>query len=155
MTWYYVEIKLFRNVELYCINFHENISLENKYYIISSFIINSWLQVIGSPFYPIIYVSQSWMFIEIIDFFWGNFSPFYEKRLKMISTTIFLIKSHHKLSQLPTTWKGAHEFLTFLFWILPKLAKHFYGCLPFGQHHKIGQKTLIGVVVKHKQINDW
>jgi hypothetical protein len=88
------------------------------------------------------------MFIEIIDFFWGNFSPFYEKKIeKRFLPQISFFKNHHKLSQLPTTWKGAQDFLTFLFLILPKLVKHFYGCYPFGQHHKIGKKHLLELLL--------
>jgi hypothetical protein len=44
-------------------------------------------------------------------------------------------KNHQKLSQLPTTWKGAWDFFSFIFWILPNLATHSYEWLSLGQHH--------------------
>jgi hypothetical protein len=52
-----------------------------------------------------------------------------------------LPKHCQKLPQLPTIWKHAKDFLTFIFWISSNLAKYAYGPLPLEQHHKIEKQN--------------
>lgn len=45
---------------------------------------------------------------------------------KLIKRWKEIQKNHQKSPQLPTTWKGAEDISTFIFWILPNLALHIF-----------------------------
>ncbi len=45
------------------------------------------------------------------------------------------------MPQLPTIWKHAKDFVTFIFWISSNLAKYAYEPLPLEQHHKIEKQN--------------